>query len=62
MNFYEAKQAAAHYGAEQPAFGPGSPAAPAWIARIAKLPVADDNDQLQEAVAEANRYSSGNSV
>jgi hypothetical protein len=57
MNFHEAKEIAAQYGAEQPAFGPGDPAAPAWIARIALLPLARDMDQLPEAVAEANRYS-----
>jgi hypothetical protein len=57
MNFYEAKETAARYGANQPAFGPTSPAAQAWIECIAGLPLAHDEDRLEEAVAEANRRS-----
>jgi hypothetical protein len=37
MNFHEAKETAARYGASPPAFGPTSPAAQAWIERIARL-------------------------
>jgi hypothetical protein len=56
MTFQQAKETAARYGAEQPAFGPSSPAAPAWIDAVARLPLADD-EELPEAIAEANRHS-----
>jgi hypothetical protein len=57
INFHEAKRLAAHYGANQPAFPASHPAAQAWIDRIAWLPSADDEGTLDEAIAEADRYS-----
>ena len=56
-NFYQAKEIAARYGADQPAFDASHPTAGCWIDRIAWPPSADDQGTLAEAVAEANRYA-----
>jgi hypothetical protein len=57
INFHQAKQIAARYGCDQPAFPASHPAAQAWIDRIARLPTADDLGRLDEAIAEADRCS-----
>jgi hypothetical protein len=56
VNFHEAKEIAARYGANQPSFPAGDPRAAAWVERIARLPLMDDAE-LAEAVAEANLFS-----
>jgi hypothetical protein len=54
INFHEAKEIAARYGADRPSFGPHLPRAEVWIEKIARLPLLND-DELAGAIVEANR-------
>ena len=57
MNFRDARDLAAEYGAELPKFDHTHPLAGCWIDRIAMLPMADERGYLKEWIMEANSYS-----
>ena len=57
MNFRDARDLAAEFGAKMPTFDHASPVACCWIDRIEWLPRAAERGTLDQAIAEANRYA-----